>query len=210
MGLLSKLFTKETKPLPPVRVESESVPGTHETEARDEVEYADRQDYDPLPVLTLRRWDYGHGLDEDASGYGFTAPDGKVWPAHNCLWSTWQELGVLVINVVGVSHHLDDLADPSFDPGRPIRLLPEPENPHDPNAIAIRNWKAESTAGYVKKGSTQRLRNLLRGQDLRVMALYCRYDQAPPHGRRVSLKVAIFRADRLIGAEDVPPHPRIV
>ena len=39
------------------------------------------------------------------------------------------------------------------------------------------------------------------------MALSCGYDAAPPAGRRVSLKVAIFRPDRLLGAEHIPPHP---
>ena len=158
---------------------------------------------------TLRLWDYGQGRETTAVGYGFTAPDGKIWAAHNCLWSTWNELGVLVINDVGAKYHLDDLNDPSFDPGRPLRLFPEPDNPFDAGAIAIRNWTADKTAGYVKSGSATRLRNLLRGQDLRVMALSCRYDQAPPAGRRVSLKVAIFRPDRVIGTEHVPPHPRV-
>ncbi len=184
-------------------------PLPHEEETRDEAQYADREDYKPLPVLTLRRWDYGHGLDEDASGYGFSTPDGKVWAAHNCLWSTWKELGVLVINAVGASHHLEDLDDPSFDPGRPVRLFPETDNRYDSHAIAIRNWTGDRTAGYVKKGSTGRLRNLLRGHDLRVMSLYCRYDQSPPGSRRVALKVVIFRSDRLVGADHIPAHPRV-
>ena len=106
-------------------------------------------------------------------------------------------------------YHLEDLQDPSFDPGQPLRLFPEPDNPYDANAIAIRNWAADKTAGYVKKGSTTRLRNLLRGEDVRVMALNCRYDAPPPGGRRASLKAAIFRPDRLTGAEHIPVHPKV-
>ena len=177
-------------------------------QAREE-EYADRDDYERPPLLTLRPWDYGQGLEETASGYGFTTPDEKIWPANRCLWSTWDELGVLVVNVVGASYHLENLSDPSFAPGQPLQLVPEPENPHDPRAIAVRNWTGDKTVGYIKKGSTSRLRNLLRGRELRVMALSCRYDQPPPAGRRVSLKIAIFRPDRLIGADHIPSHPSL-
>jgi HIRAN domain len=210
MGVLSRLFTKQDPQADEdlaVVVSSELrvyEPGSQDGDG----DYANREDYEH-PVLTLRPWDYGHGLEPTARGYGFTAPDGKIWAAHNCLWSTWKDLGVLVINTVGTSYHLDDLADPSFDPGRPLRLFPEPENPYDPKAMAIRNWACDKTAGYVKRGSTARLRNLLRGEDLRVMALSCRYDQPPPRGRRESLHVVIFRPDRVLGAEHVPPHPRL-
>ena len=54
-----------------------------------EVDYANREDYDH-PVLTLRTWDYGHGLEPTNAGYGFTASDGKIWAAHNWgLRSIW-------------------------------------------------------------------------------------------------------------------------
>jgi hypothetical protein len=206
MGILSELFWEKKQPAAPIPEVVSSAP----RQAREDIEYADRDDYEHPPLLTLRQWDYGQGLDETTSGYGFVTPDGKTWPAGKCLWSTWDELGVLVIPVVGGRHHLEDLNDPSFDPGRPVRLFPEPDNPHDARAIAVRNWTTDKTAGYVKKGSTSRLRNLLRGHDLRVMALSCRYDQAPPLGRRESLKIAIFRPDRLVGAEHIGPHPPVV
>ena len=209
VNLFSGLFNKQKQHGGSDHARSPSAVTQIQEHTLDAVEYADPEDYQALPVLTLRRWDYGHGLDEDAAGFGFTAPDGKIWAAHNCMWSTWEELGVLVINVVGASHHLEDLNDPTFDPGSPVRLFPEHDNPHDPRAIAVRNWTGDRTAGYVKRGSTSRLRNLLRGHDLRAMALYCRYDQAPPRGQRVSLKVAIFRPNRLVGAEHVPPHPPV-
>jgi HIRAN domain len=173
---------------------------------RGHVEYADRQHYDPLPVLTLARWDYGNGLDETAAGYGFRTPDGRTWAAPSCRWSTWHELGVLVISVVGSRYYLENLSDSSFEPGQPVRLFAEPSNPHDPKAIAIRNWTADKTAGYVKKGSTSRLRNLLHGHDIRVMVLSCRYGEMLSHTRE-SVKVAIFRPDRLVGADIIPPHP---
>jgi hypothetical protein len=198
-----RLFGRRTTSVPHAR--SHAAATTREASA--EVDYANPEDYATPPVLTLKEWDYGAGLDAEASGFGFVASDGRTWPAGNCKRSTWDELGVLVINIVGAGYHLDDLSDPSFNPGQPLRAVSEPDNPHDPKAIAVRNWTADLTAGYVKKGSTSRLRNLVEGHDLRVMALSCRYDQPPPRGRRESLKVVLFRPGRLLGADHVPPHP---
>ncbi len=187
MGILSDLFKGRQvpagKPGPGVeeRAEIDYVrPVAPEDASTDGVEYAEPDDYDSPPVLTLKPWDYGQGLEETTAGYGFETPDGKTWPAGKCHWTTWEELGVLVINVVGEKYHLDDLADPSFDPGRPLRLVPEPDNPHDRsgNAISIRNLGEDRTAGYVKSGSAARLRNMLRQRDIRVMALSCRFDQS--------------------------------
>jgi hypothetical protein len=53
------------------------------------------------------------------------------------------------VHAAGVSYRPEALDDPSFDPGRRLALVPEPENAHDPNAVAI--WNAERTLqlGYV-------------------------------------------------------------
>lgn len=61
----------------------------------------------------------------------------------------WEDERIRVIAVAGVSFWPEALPDPSFDPGRRLVLAPEPENEHDPNAVAI--WNAERTlqAGYV-------------------------------------------------------------
>jgi hypothetical protein len=61
----------------------------------------------------------------------------------------WEDERVRVVPVAGVSYRLESLEDPSFDPGRSLALVPEPENEHDPNAVAI--WNAERTLqlGYV-------------------------------------------------------------
>ena len=41
--------------------------------------------------------------------------------------------------------------DASFDPGRRLGLLREPENEHDPNAVAIWNEERTLQAGYVPR-----------------------------------------------------------
>jgi HIRAN domain len=61
----------------------------------------------------------------------------------------WEDPRIRVVPVAGVSYRPEALPDPSFDPGRRLELVPEPDNEHDPNAVAI--WNAERTlqAGYV-------------------------------------------------------------
>ena len=49
-----------------------------------------------------------------------------------------------------------------------IRFIPEPNNPHDPNAIRIE--VDGEFVGYVKRGSTGRIRNLLNRPDVTVSA----------------------------------------
>jgi hypothetical protein len=69
----------------------------------------------------------------------------------------WEDPRVLVVAAAGVSFRPEALDDPTFDPGRRLQLVPEPDNEHDPNAVAI--WNAERTlqVGYVPRDDTARL-----------------------------------------------------
>jgi hypothetical protein len=61
----------------------------------------------------------------------------------------WEDPRIRVVAVAGISYRAEAAADPSFDPGRRLALVPEPDNEHDPDAVGI--WNAEGTlqAGYV-------------------------------------------------------------
>jgi hypothetical protein len=58
---------------------------------------------------------------------------------------------VRVVPVAGVSYRAEALPDASFDPGRRLALVPEPENEHDPNAVAIWNDERTLQLGYVPR-----------------------------------------------------------
>jgi hypothetical protein len=47
--------------------------------------------------------------------------------------------------------------DASFDPGRRLALVHEPENEHDPNAVAIWNEDRTLQAGYVPRETVAEL-----------------------------------------------------
>src|SRR5436190_21538612 len=79
----------------------------------------------------LRLW-----LERDRRGAGYHLRD-----AANGERVAWEDPRILVVPVAGVSFRPEAVADASFDPGRPLALVSEPTNEHDPNAIAI--WNEE-------------------------------------------------------------------
>jgi hypothetical protein len=63
----------------------------------------------------------------------------------------WSDPRVRVVPVAGVSYRAEALPDASFDPGRRLALVPEPDNEHDPNAVAVWNGDGSLQAGYVPR-----------------------------------------------------------
>jgi hypothetical protein len=63
----------------------------------------------------------------------------------------WEDPRLKVVAAAGVSFRPEALEDPSFDPGRRLALVREPENEYDPNAIAIWNEDRTLQLGYVPR-----------------------------------------------------------
>ena len=87
----------------------------------------------------LRLW-----LERGPSGYFLRdAATGQPVP--------WSDPRIRVLPVAGVSYRAEALPDASFDPGRRLALVPEPDNQHDPHAVGI--WNADRTLqlGYVPR-----------------------------------------------------------
>jgi hypothetical protein len=63
----------------------------------------------------------------------------------------WEDERIRVVPVAGVSFRAEEVRDASFDPGARLALVPEPENKHDPNAVAIWNESRTLQAGYVPR-----------------------------------------------------------
>jgi hypothetical protein len=94
----------------------------------------------------LRLW-----LERGASGYHLRdAATGE--PVR------WEDERIRVVPAAGVSYRAEALPDPSFDPGRRLALVPEPDNEHDPNAVAIWNEARTLQVGYVPRETAPELR----------------------------------------------------
>ena len=70
----------------------------------------------------------------------------------------WSDPRLRVIAVAGVTFRPEALPDASFDPGRRLLLVREPENEHDPNAVAVWNEERTLQVGYVPREVAPELR----------------------------------------------------
>src|SRR5256885_15792848 len=64
----------------------------------------------------------------------------------------WEDPRLRVVAVAGVTFRPGNVEDASFDPGRRLALVREPENEHEPNAVAVWNEERTLQAGYVPRG----------------------------------------------------------
>jgi hypothetical protein len=96
-----------------------------------------------------------------------------------------------VVPVAGVSYRLDDVQAEGFAPGRRLALLPEPDNEHDPNAIAIWDEDRRVQAGYVPA----ELARTLSAEEWQAVSLREFSDE----GRRGGLRVLLAPRDAWIG-----------
>jgi hypothetical protein len=63
----------------------------------------------------------------------------------------WEDERIRVVPVAGVSFRPEALVDATFEPGKTLALVPEPQNEHDPNAVGIWNEQRTVQAGYVPR-----------------------------------------------------------
>jgi hypothetical protein len=89
----------------------------------------------------LRLW-----LERDRRGAGYRLRD-----AASGEEVSWDDPRIRVVPAAGVSFRADAVADASFDPGARLALVREPDNEHDPNAVAIWNEMRTLQAGYVPR-----------------------------------------------------------
>jgi hypothetical protein len=102
----------------------------------------------------------------------------------------WDDPRVRVVRLAGSSYRADALQDDAFGPGRRLALVPEPENEHDPNAIAV--WDAERRlqAGYVPAEIAPKL-----GGDEQAVSLW---EFRGEDGSRIGLRVLLAPASAWI------------
>jgi hypothetical protein len=101
----------------------------------------------------------------------------------------WSDPRLRVVPVAGASYRMEALQDDAFAPGRRLALVREPDNEHDPNAVAIWDEARRLQAGYVPADVAPELRG-----DEQAVALREFRDAE----QRVGLRVLIAPADAWI------------
>ena len=99
----------------------------------------------------------------------------------------WDDPRVRVIKLAGASYRADALQDEAFAPGRRLALVREPENEHDPNAVAVYDAERRLQAGYVPAEVAPELRG-----DEQAVSLW---EFRGGDGRRIGLRVLLAPAD---------------
>jgi len=98
----------------------------------------------------------------------------------------WDDPRVRVIKLAGASYRADELQDEAFAPGRRLALVREPENEHDPNAVAVFDADRHVQAGYVPADVAPELRG-----DEQAVSLW---EFRGENGRRVGLRILLAPA----------------
>lgn len=124
--------------------------------------------------IWLERGESGYWLRDAATGQALS----------------WKDPRLLVIKVAGTSYRSEELQDDAFAPGRRLALVHEPDNPHDPDAVAVWDADRRLQAGYVPATFAPEL----RGDEQAVALWEFRDDE----GRRVGLRVLIAPPDAWI------------
>jgi hypothetical protein len=99
----------------------------------------------------------------------------------------WDDPRVRVVKLAGASYRADALQDDAFAPGRRLALLPEPENEHDPNAVAVYDTARRVQAGYIPRDVAPELSG-----DEQAVSLW---EFRGEDGRRIGLRILLAPAD---------------
>lgn len=82
-------------------------------------------------------------------------------------------LGIYVFRIRGVSYHEAGVRAGDFSPGAAVRLVREPDNDYDSNAVAVYSERARKPAGYVNSQNAARIaKRLDAGEVLATIALH--------------------------------------
>jgi hypothetical protein len=98
----------------------------------------------------------------------------------------WDDPRVRVVKLAGASYRADVLQDEAFAPGRRLALVREPENEHDPNAVAVYDAGHNLQAGYVPAEVAPELHG-----DEQAVSLW---EFRGEDGRRIGLRVLLAPA----------------
>lgn len=106
-------------------------------------------------------WRNGYALADPQSGAFLSWDDPEI-----------SQAGAMVCRVAGVTHRSGDLQRDDFAPGRPLLLRPEPDNPHDRNAVGVWDQAGRTQVGFVPRDeATQVAAAFRRGDTLGAVVL---------------------------------------
>jgi hypothetical protein len=129
------------------------------------------------------------------AGYQLVEPDTGRYLARDA-----PELGARGLRVAGVAgaarHHADAVAAEDVGPGRPLALRRDPDNPHDPSAIAVDPADGGEQVGWVPREIAAELAPELDAGTAWA-AVVLREHRASPRDPRTGLTMLLAPADAI-------------
>ncbi len=102
-------------------------------------------------AIRAARLDWAAARNGEIEGRGFRLmdPATSAW-LYEELPDELTAAGVRIVEVAGVSRYADRSAS-AFAAGEVVSLVPEPDNPHDRNAVAVRSADGKLQAGHLPR-----------------------------------------------------------
>ncbi|HEV7461461.1 MAG TPA: HIRAN domain-containing protein [Solirubrobacteraceae bacterium] len=162
-------------------------------------------------------------LDAIVDDGRFTGDDGSAWWAggYQLVDSSTgrflardapelDRIGVLVTRVAGAGFKHEALQGDQFSPGRPLRLRPDPDNEHDPDAVGVWDAEGRAQAGWIPRQLAPRVAGSFRaGQPLGALVLR-EFRRESRRGERVNLSILVapvgsltLRLDQDVDEDDI-------
>jgi hypothetical protein len=126
------------------------------------------------------------GAGDELDGRGFYLRDAESGEPLRWNDERLAAVGAHVVRVAGASYRQEELRDGGFEPGLQLALVREPENPHDPNALAVWNEARTRQAGYIPAGLAA---GLVGVEDLQALSLW---EWRSSSGERFGLRVLVY------------------
>jgi len=104
-------------------------------------------------------------------------------------WSLPISEGLYAFDVAGTSYRKQALQDSAFSPGRRLAIIPEPDNPEDPEALAVWDLNHRLHIGYMPKDCSHKImRRIIDGEGFTYMSMWENREGKV----RVSLRVLVI------------------
>lgn len=187
MGLFNWLFPKTSRPtrVAPGLPESWLTPTPQIPDTPRKVRPKVRPKKQKSGRFTLIEADFDPDGDKtDLMWFGFHIRDEKGLAVP---YDRAREFGLNIFNVAGVTYRPDMLQRDCFKPGTTVKLLAEPDNKHDPNAVSVWDQYGSWMVGYVPREQNRRVRAAIEKADQQALVLA----EQRKDGKRVSLTVMV-------------------
>lgn len=130
-------------------------------------------------------------------GYFLHDPDGR-----GVAWDEPEPPdGCLILPVAGVGYRGKAPQHSCFEPGQPVLIMPEPDNPYDSDALAIVSANQQRQLGYVRRDDQANVQTLMgSGEPMRAAVIWQWRDDS---GQRTGAAIVLAR-DGVVGGLDGP------